>query len=235
MIGRQGIEQRNELPDVVAPGLVGPDRLCVACLAWLPDFTDATLVATGTTGAARETVSWCGPDAADLEELQYVVGEGPGQDASATGKPVAVWDLGSGPSLRRWPAFAPEAWQLGIQSLVAVPVLAGGAEVGVLALYARLPSVLTAATLGTAWKLGRTAAGALLRLTGSDLDAAGERSGKTLAYQASGVVAARHGIAVPAAFTLIRAHAYRCRRPLRRLAADILAGRADVFPEQNDC
>ncbi len=219
---------------MTAPGLAGPDRLCAACLAWLPDFTDATLVATGTTGAARETVSWCGPDAAELEELQYVVGEGPGQDASATGKPVPVWDLSSGPSRRRWPAFAPEAWQLGIQSLVAIPVLAGGAEVGVLTVYARLPGMLTAATLGAAWRLSRAAAGLLLRLTGPDLDAAGERSGKTLAYQACGVVAARHGMAAPAAFTLIRAHAYQCRRPLRELAADILAGRVDLFPEQNE-
>lgn len=231
MVGQRGIEQRNESPEVLAPGLVGPDRLCAACVTRLPGITDASLVVTGTGGAARETVSWRGSDAARLEDLQDVVGEGPGLDASATGRPVAVWDLASGKSMRCWPAYAPEAWQAGVQSVVAMPVLAGDAAVGVLTLYARLPGMLTAATLGGAWRLGRTAATMLLRLTESDLAAAGERSGKTLAYQASGVVAARHGIAVGAAFGLIRAHAYQYDRTLRRVAADILADRFDPLPE----
>jgi hypothetical protein len=225
------IERRNELPDELTTGLLGPDRLCAACVEGLPGITDAALVATGTAAAARETVGWRGPDAAALEELQYVTGEGPGLDASATGRPVLVCDLGSGTSGCRWPAFAPEARRVGIRALLAVPLLVGSVGVGVLALYARRPGPLPEATLGSAAMLGRTAAGMLLRLADTDLGAASERSGHAVAHQASGVVAARHGIDVTAAFGLIRAHAYRSRRPLRRVATDILANRFDPFPE----
>jgi hypothetical protein len=234
MVGHQDIERRNELPDGLTAGLLGPDRLCAACLQELPGVTDAALVATGTVAAARETVGWRGPDAAALEELQYVTGEGPGLDATATGRPVLVWDLGSGPVGGRWPAFTPEAWRVGIRALLAVPLLVSsvGVGVGVLALYARRPGPLPEATLGTAAMLGRTAAGMLLRLADSDLGAASERSGHAVAHQASGVVAARHGIAAGAAFELIRAHAYRSRRSLRRVATDILANRFDPFPEE---
>jgi GAF domain-containing protein/ANTAR domain-containing protein len=231
VVGQQDIEPQNASRNGFAPGLVGLDRLCAFCVEELPGITDAALVVTGTLPAARETVGWQGPDAAALEELQYVTGEGPGLDATVTGRPVLVWDLGSEPAGGRWPLFTPEAWRVGIRALLAIPLLVGSVGIGVLALYGRRPGPSAEDTLGAVAVLGRVAAGMLLKLTESDLGAAGERSGHNLAHQASGVVAVRHGIAPAEALELIRGHAYRSRRSLRRVAADILANRCDPFPE----
>jgi hypothetical protein len=224
----QGIDLRNELRDVTTPGSADPDMICAACVERLPHVTDASLVATGTTAMARETVAWRGPDAVGLEDLQYVLGEGPGLDASSTGRPVPVPDLSSGPAMTRWPAFAPAAGAVGIRSAVAVPVLAGAARVGVLALYGRYPDALPADTLEGSVLLAGAAAEVLLSLADADLWAAGDRSGRTVLHQAVGVVAARYEITIPAAMTLVREYARRRRQPLRQVATDIVEKRIDV-------
>src|ERR1700761_5757353 len=56
--------------------------------------------------ARRVLVHATGAQAAELEDLQFTLGEGPCMDAFATGTPVLVPELGAPGWQARWPAFA---------------------------------------------------------------------------------------------------------------------------------
>src|ERR1700761_4897895 len=56
--------------------------------------------------ARRVLAHATGPEAAELEELQFTLGEGPCPDALNSGSPVLVADLGEAGWRGRWPGFA---------------------------------------------------------------------------------------------------------------------------------
>lgn len=57
-----------------------------------------------------------------LEELQFVLGEGPAVTCFQTGHPVQVPDVGAPGALGRWPGFIPEAARAGAASILALPL-----------------------------------------------------------------------------------------------------------------
>ena len=57
-----------------------------------------------------------------LDEMQQVIGEGPGVSALAQRSPVFVPDLGDDVSSARWSLFRREAGLLGVASLFCFPV-----------------------------------------------------------------------------------------------------------------
>ena len=78
------------------------------------------------------------PVARQIEDLQYTIGEGPGIDAHATGRPVAEPDLGS-PRRIRWPVFAGPAVAAGAGALFSFPLRMGAVRLGALTLYQPRP------------------------------------------------------------------------------------------------
>ena len=70
-----------------------------------------------------------------LAELQLTLGEGPCHDVLAAAAPVLAGDLGDEESGRRWPAFTPEARQLGATAVFAFPLMIGAIRAGVIGLY----------------------------------------------------------------------------------------------------
>lgn len=74
----------------------------------------------GRTGTAVVHVS--DPLGAALEELHFVLGEGPALTCLATGRTVDVPDLDAAAALGRWPGFVPEATRAGAASLLSVPL-----------------------------------------------------------------------------------------------------------------
>ena len=71
-------------------------------------------------------------------------GEGPCHDVLASAAPVLAADLGDAESGRRWPAFTPEARQLGAGAVFAFPLIVGAIRAGVLGLYRGSPGPLRA-------------------------------------------------------------------------------------------
>jgi hypothetical protein len=67
-----------------------------------------------------------------VAELQLTLGQGPGTEALVDDHPVLVPALGSDPSVRRWPAFAPAAVAAGVSAVFAFPLVMGAIAVGVL-------------------------------------------------------------------------------------------------------
>ena len=80
---------------------------------------------------------------AQIEELQYTLGEGPCVDAHRHHAPVIEPDLAS-PGLVRWAAFSRSAVAAGARAVFGFPVAVGDIRVGALNLYRDRPGPLTA-------------------------------------------------------------------------------------------
>jgi hypothetical protein len=176
-------------------------------------------------------------EAAAIEELQFTFGEGPCIDAFATGRPVLVADLAE---LRtdRWPVYTPAARRLGVCAVFAFPLQVGAARLGVLDVFRFRPGPLSRAELGQAFMLAEHAVLALLdgqERAGADGRMRAEWSEtferRAELFQAQGMVMVQLGLPLADALARIRAHAYTTSRPLREVAADIVARRLRFDPE----
>src|SRR5690242_18990636 len=80
---------------------------------------------------ARGIYAASDPMTEHIEELQFVLGEGPCWDAFATRRPVLVPQLDGG-SAARWPMYAPAAHDSGIRAVFSFPLQLGAVRLGVL-------------------------------------------------------------------------------------------------------
>jgi hypothetical protein len=171
---------------------------------------------------------------ARVEELQLTFGEGPCVDAYASRAPVLSSDLRAQGALRRWPAFAPAAKEVGAAAVYAFPLQMGAVRLGVMDLYHREPRSLASGELRAALVLADTAAMLLLgRKTNHD-DSFDEASAGLLSEregyraeidQATGMVSVQLGVRVDEAFVRLRAYAYAEDRRLTDVARDVVLRR----------
>jgi hypothetical protein len=163
-----------------------------------------------------------------IEDLQFVLGEGPCLDALATRRPVLVEDLGNG-TTGRWPAYACAAHGDGIRAVFAFPLQVGAAQLGVLDIFRTTKRSLSADELGQALAIAETAVTTLLDGQGNaqigeafaDLDEAVE--GHAELFQAQGMVMVQLGGTLAEAMTRIRAYTFAEDRRLIDVARDIVA------------
>ncbi len=168
------------------------------------------------------------PASERLEELQFVLGEGPCVDAAAVRRPVLVPDLAAeGPS--RWPAYTAAVLEGGVCAVFAFPLQVGAAQLGVLDLFRSQPGSLTSAELGRAFRLAGDAV--MVLLDGQErqrLDGDGSPEDETLGattelFQAQGMVMVQIGGTLAEAMARIRAYAYAHDRRLVDVARAIVA------------
>lgn len=101
------------------------------------------------------------PASERLEELQFVLGEGPCVDAADSRRPVLVADLDEeGP--RRWPAYTSAMAEAGVCAVFAFPLQVGAARLGVLDFFRTQPGHLTGPELTRAFALADAAVAILL-------------------------------------------------------------------------
>lgn len=167
-----------------------------------------------------------------LEELQFVLGEGPCVDAAADRRPVLVPDLAiEGP--RRWPAYAAAVLGAGVDAVFAFPLQVGAAQLGVLDLFRDRAGPLTGAELGRALALADHAV--MVLLDGQDRhehDGNGDGDGPgadgtlgatTELFQAQGMVMVQIGGTLAEAMARLRAYAYAQDVRLVEVARAIVA------------
>jgi ANTAR domain len=171
---------------------------------------------------------------ARIEELQLTFGEGPCVDAYASRAPVLSSDLRAQGALRRWPAFAPAAKQVGAAAIYAFPLQMGAVRLGVMDLYHREPRSLASGELRDALVLADTATMLLLGRETNHDDSFAESSAGLLTEregyraeidQATGMISVQLGVGVEEAFVRLRAYAYAEDRPLTNVARDVVARR----------
>jgi hypothetical protein len=180
--------------------------------------------------ARRVLVHATGTRAAELEELQFTVGEGPCVDAFSAGMPVLVPDLRAGGWGARWPGFTVAAGQAGASAVFAFPLAQGAIRLGVLGLYRGAPGALGPEGLADVLVCADAALQLLLNArSGTDghghPDGNGWHGHHSRVYQATGMVSVQRGVGLEEALALLRAHAFAHDLPLGEVAARVVARR----------
>jgi hypothetical protein len=202
-----------------------PGSLCTACHEALPvDGVGLSLMTPDQPGG-RVLLGASDAAGARIEELQFGLGEGPCVSAFAGARPVLVPDLQDGEARARWPMFTREAASIGIGAVFAFPLQVGTLGIGVLDCHRTRPGPL--GVLAEALAVTDAVTVALLSIGMGDGDELFDLSWRTHAvvHQATGALSAELGISIADALARLRAHAFRCSRPMQEVADDVLAGR----------
>lgn len=169
-------------------------------------------------------------DSQVVEELQFILGEGPCWEAFETREPVMVPDV-HGDSARRWPGYTAAVAAHGLGSAFAFPLQVGSARLGVLDVYRVQAGELTAEALADSLALASVATSALIEGQGDAEDGAAPSGveqaleSRFAVYQAQGMVMVQLGVPLDEAMARLRAHAYAHDRTLGSVARDIVARR----------
>jgi hypothetical protein len=166
---------------------------------------------------------------ADLDDLQFTLGEGPGVDAASSGELILEPDLAAVPA-QRWPVFTPAALELGVQAVFAVPLRIGSIRVGVLLAHrdAPAPAEHERGMLTDLLAFAHAATDALLGSAGGlDPHWMSERTSgyRAEVHQAAGMISVQLEVAQGEALIRLRAYAFSHRRALAEVAADVVARR----------
>jgi GAF domain-containing protein len=173
-----------------------------------------------------------------VEELQFVLGEGPCVDAFATRRPVLIADL-SDDAMTRWPFYAPAAQAGGVRAVFAFPLQVGGARLGVLDVFREHTGALSADQVTDALTFAEVTVTALL----DRQEQAGAHDApdgvveavdhRAELFQAQGMVMVQLGGTITEALARMRAYAYAEDRDLGEVARDVVARRLRFDRDQH--
>jgi transcriptional regulator with GAF, ATPase, and Fis domain len=177
------------------------------------------------------TVACSDPVAAQVDEVQYKLDDGPCLHAMRDGHTVRIEDttrMKDTGVKARWPEFEERAASHGIRSCLALPLTADGRSIGAINLYARTASAFGAAEARRAENFAENASGALtlaLRLSSHVLlieQLRSSLSSRTVIDQALGIIMARERCGQSRAFALLRAASQNSNVKLREIASAIV-------------
>ncbi len=212
-------------PNVVPDVAMGLERLCHAATHELGlDQVSVTLM---TTAGSSVLVASAGPPGPGIEELQFDLGEGPGPDAYAAGRPVLVDDLRN--SHGRWPGFTAAALGRGAAAVFAFPLQLGAVRFGVLNCFRSQAGPLGKRELSAGLIFAEVATELLL-----DSSPTGDYPDSQLhaaihvhdeVYQAQGMVMVDLAVPLDVALARMRAVAFAEGISLQELSTEIVGGR----------
>lgn len=212
--------------DVSAPLAV---RLCKACVEILA--ADGGALTLSSTTPERLTISTSNGTSARFEDLQEVLGEGPGQVAYREGRTVV--EVVDGVDGTRFPVFSELAEGVtGPVTLYAVPMRPAGQTIGVLTVYS-IAGPLAYSTPDAQFLAD--AVGAALLGDPASINALSFPTWPERArvHQATGMVVAQVGVAPEDALALLRASAYTHSETLDEVAAEVVSGHLN-FARRDD-
>lgn len=203
------------------------ERLCRACVEVLD--AQGAAITLATSRPERVTVWATDGTSAALEQLQDVLGEGPGQEAFDTNRAV-ITRIDGGPTAR-YPVFSDLASAAeGHATIWALPMRTGGGPIGVVTLYRHDGSL--ARSLDDAQHLADVVTAALADDPEGPVTPEAW-SARARVHQATGMVVAELGLPPEDALALLRAHAFAESSSVDAVAAQVLA-RTYVFPGPGD-
>src|SRR5690349_4148839 len=209
------------------PGVAGQlQRLCAVLVRQLP-ASGAGVSLWGSESLVGGVAAHAGPGSKELEELQFTLGEGPCIEACVARRVVLEPDL-SGRGMRRWPAYARAASEVGVRAVYAFPLGIGSVCVGSLDVYRTTEGSLPAAALRQGFWFAEIA----LQMV---LDGQSHASPGSLppglddalayrleVYQAQGMLTVDLGVDLTEAMLRLRAYAYAVDRTVSEVARDIV-------------
>lgn len=179
---------------------------------------------------ARGSVCTSDGVSALVEELQFLLGEGPCVDAYRDDRPVLEPDLAA-PAEVRWVAFTPAALEAGVRAIFGFPLQVGVVRLGALNLYRDRLGPLSDDQHADALVMAGVAARAVLVMQAgappgalaAELEAGGNL--QLIVHQAAGMAAAQLGGGVGEALVRLRAYAFAENRLLAEVARDVVERR----------
>lgn len=162
-----------------------------------------------------------------VEDLQFTLGEGPGIDAHASGRPSLAPTLGDD----RWPAFAPAAVLAGFRAAFGFPLRVGAIRLGSLDLYHPRAGELHRAQMADAVFMADFIARAVITMHANadpgelvaEMD--NPRDLRTQVHQASGMISEQLEVSIGDALVRLRGYAYAEGRPIDEVARDVVTRR----------
>jgi hypothetical protein len=203
-----------------------PAGLCVAC-AEILSVSSAAIVLMGDNGTPGATFT-SSDQAAQLEELQFTLGVGPGPDAYHKGAPVIESDLVARPP-GGWIGFTGPAVAEGTRAVFAFPLQVGAARIGTLTLYQNWPGPLGDDTYADTVVMADIVTLALLAMQSGLPDgalASELRDGgayRAEIHQASGMISVQLDINVGEALVRLRARATTDNTTVAQLATAVIS------------
>jgi hypothetical protein len=178
----------------------------------------------------QSTISVSDETAAEIDELQFVLGEGPHWDALRTGRPVAV------PNLQltgghTWPVLFHALAKFELGALFAFPLRMGAVTVGVADLYRRGPGPLDRQEVRTGMSLARACAPRALQvaiaLANDDAPSGGGLAPEMRreVHQATGMILVQLDIDATEAFARLKAHAFASGISIQEVAKEVVQRR----------
>jgi ANTAR domain/GAF domain len=166
--------------------------------------------------------------AADLEELEMSLGEGPCADAVAMDAPMLVADLQT--ATGRWPGFAAGAVGLGAAAVFAFPLhVVPHRPLGALTLYRRMSRAMAVDELTEALASADLVQRVLRVRQPPPAEESGPgcvpaaRAGRDTVHQAVGMLAVQLGVDLAEALARLRAHAFANDVSLTGVARSVVA------------
>ncbi|GAA2313524.1 ANTAR domain-containing protein [Streptomyces kunmingensis] len=175
----------------------------------------------------QELVWFSDDTSARLEDLQFVLGQGPSQLFKDEPGTREVPDLGK-VLAQQWPQFTAEAEELGIAALFVWPVHIGAAQIGTMTGYRRTTGPLSAEQSAQGWLVADALAQQVLsRWPAGDECAPSSVAGtvglhRAEVHQATGVLSEKLGVPLAEALDRLRAQAYASGRSLSDTAHAII-------------
>ncbi|WP_399881840.1 GAF and ANTAR domain-containing protein [Streptomyces sp. BBFR51] len=210
-------------PDVAAHAadLLGVDRIAVSVGS----------------GSGEPEILWSSEGASrGFEDLQTVLGHGPGPDCLSGGIPVRVPDLAR-VRADRWPALVTEASALAVQAVFCFPLRIGAITLGVLTLVRSTAGHMSPAQGGDVTVLAGVVTERVLELVDPQLpspehqDLAALALPQAVVHQATGMVSVQLAVPLAEALLRLRAYAYSNTRTLNDTAQDIVSRRLRLAPD----
>ena len=232
---------------------IGVDALCDTAVRLSGVDGAAVAVLTAST-RVRELVFATNAVAQQIDELQFVLGEGPCLDAYRFDRPELCAQLDTGSMAARWPAFVTETVALDVRAVFAIPIPGAQRPIGVLELYRsrsgdlgadELQSATTCAgvvgaTMTANWNRHVTLAGSTAAaldaaaVAGAGLDESDDPFDRSQVYMAAGMVAVQLAVSPEAGLDRLRAYAYGAGRAITAVAADIAERRLSLRHLRDD-
>lgn len=204
--------------------------VCRACAAALPG--DGAAITVMTSDSKRETVFARNLVIAELENVQYNLGEGPSLLAFSTGRPVLVPDVADPSAVTRWPGFLAGLDGQPVRGIFSFPMRFGVISVGVCAFYRHVAGPLNPTDLAFVLDAVDLTTLALLELRDGQVGEsllgrwlAVDGNKRRQVHQATGMLIVQLGVNAGSAFARLRAHAFATDTDIDQVAARIVARR----------
>jgi hypothetical protein len=222
---------------------VGVGAICDTA-ARLTGVDGAALAVLAASHGVRELVYATDALAQQIDELQFVMGEGPCLDAYR-GDHAELWPrIDDSVFESRWPGFTAELLDLGVAAVFAFPVPGRPRPMGVLELYrrssggldereqqsARVCAAALRDTLQSNWRthLSRSSseeAAMEAAVTHGAVVPPSDPFSRSQVYVAAGMVAVQLAVTAQDGLDRLRAYSYANKRPINAVAADVVQRR----------